>query len=1156
MKRYIKRLIVLALLAMAGISIVRERAYTQFIGGNGAGWGTAVSSSAVLNTLSEDADTKLIRAGQTVAYVERNDSGVSTITLSSAYPNNNLKAGQRILVDIDDNSFDGVFTITEVLDQQHFTYSQPSAELVVLKEATGSAGGHYTTLTAWEAGQGGDLVSAAKIKVAECYNDWDGGLTDNLTLSGSTTSSSYYLKISVPQTERNTGATNTGFKLNGTLGIQDSYAVIENMEVGGLATLTGASVTAAGNMLFSGGIEFASSATLNAGSSNMVISSAFTFPVGSVFNAQGARVTFNNCSVAFHLGTFNPATSTLAFSGASSWVPKPGVSYNVVEFGTGTTTISSATATIANKLVLDTGASGAVNGSNISLKGDLVCLSGTGGTTAITLNGTLPQSISNSAGTIPAVIVAGTLDLRRDETESGNAFNFTSLTVNSAGVINAIGNTNSPYGAGVKINTGAFTLNSGGYLNADGRGFSPVAGPGKGLWSGSYGSGAGHAGSGGGTSVNGGGLSYGSITKPVSLGSGGGSNSIASGYGGGAVELNVSGAAAVNGAISVNGLGGSHGGASGGSIWLNCGAFSGSGTISANGANAVNTSHGGGSGGRIRLEYTDKTFTGTVTATGGTGYEVGASGEISEKDTDEAEVTPSAPVLSHPADEAAAVPAAAYLKFSSTDANQDYLRYKIEIATKDDFTEGPYIGATAIDQTSSQAGWLNQTEEAGSAYASGKAAVHTLQTPLSDNTQYYWRAYAIDPAGSNAWSAASTSRSFTTGTGGSVNIWTNASGDGLWLTDANWLKGTKPAAGEHIVFSGSYNADCTFDVYADLSGSLASLTLESGYTRNITLKRVDTAGPGVLTVTGDITFNGGNIICVGNTSAVNAAAGGTAEVPYGEGIQINAANITVAEGVSINADAKGFICGAGPGKGAGSRYVSPAGGGYGGNGGDNGRNAGGLSYGSSVAPTALGSGGNSDSGGFGGGAFKLIVSGTATINGTLSAVGGTGASGFSGGAGGSVWISSGVLAGAGSISVNGGTNTNPGSGAGGGGGRIRLEYADNTFTGTITFTGGIGNQTGEAGTILEDNTSSNTAPSAPSLSYPANAVTLNVVNPGFVLSTVDSDYDYLKYKIEIATKDDFTEGPYIGANAIDQTSSQAGWFHQTEESRTAYDSIR
>jgi hypothetical protein len=780
-------------------------------------------------------------------------------------------------------------------------------------------------------------------------------------------------------------------------------------------------------------------------------------------------------------------------------VPKPGVSYNVVEFGTGTTTISSATATIANKLVLDTGASGAVNGSNISLKGDLVCLSGTGGTTAITLNGTLPQSISNSAGTIPAVIVAGTLDLRRDETESGNAFNFASLTINSGGVINAIGNTNvvnsqaggssgNPYGAGFKINAGAFTLNSGGYLNADGRGFSPVAGPGKGLWSGSYGSGAGHAGSGGGTSVNGGGLSYGSITKPVSLGSGGGSNSIASGYGGGAVELNVSGAAAVNGAISVNGLGGSHGGASGGSIWLNCGAFSGTGTISANGANAVNTSHGGGSGGRIRLEYTDKTFTGTVTATGGTGYEVGASGEISEKDTDEAEVTPSAPVLSHPADEAAAVPAAAYLKFSSTDANQDYLRYKIEIATKDDFTEGPYIGATAIDQTSSQAGWLNQTEEAGSAYASGKAAVHTLQTPLSDNTQYYWRAYAIDPAGSNAWSAASTSRSFTTGTGGSVNIWTNASGDGLWLTDANWLKGTKPAAGEHIVFSGSYNADCTFDVYADLSGSLASLTLESGYTRNITLKRVDTAGPGVLTVTGDITFNGGNIICVGNTSAINAAAGGIEGDPYGEGIVLNASNIIIADGVTISADQKGFST-YGPGVGI-DLNSSGGGAGHGGKGGygpwgvyDLGHE-GGFTYDSVLNPTALGSSGGSSlsyGNGIGGGAIKLSASGTITVNGTISANAvQTNASGNlvrAGGSGGSIWIVSNILTGTGIISADG-SLSNAGSGfnggGGGGGGRISI-YADiNNYTGSISVAGKIGRPTsgpGEDGTLVIVDTS-------------------------------------------------------------------------------------
>jgi hypothetical protein len=49
-------------------------------------------------------------------------------------------------------------------------------------------------------------------------------------------------------------------------------------------------------------------------------------------------------------------------------------------------------------------------------------------------------------------------------------------------------------------------------------------------------------------------------------------------------------------------------------------------------------------------------------------------------------------------------------------------------------------------------------------------ASHFYQTPtLSPSTQYWWRAYAIDPAGSNAFSSASSIQSFTTGTS-AVNV--------------------------------------------------------------------------------------------------------------------------------------------------------------------------------------------------------------------------------------------------------------------------------------------------------------------------------------------------------------------------------------------------
>lgn len=63
------------------------------------------------------------------------------------------------------------------------------------------------------------------------------------------------------------------------------------------------------------------------------------------------------------------------------------------------------------------------------------------------------------------------------------------------------------------------------------------------------------------------------------------------------------------------------------------------------------------------------------------------------------------------------------------------------------------VNCQTFDQTSSQTGWSGQDAETGTAYASGTQATYTVQSSLSTNTTYYWRSYAIDPGGSNTWSA-------------------------------------------------------------------------------------------------------------------------------------------------------------------------------------------------------------------------------------------------------------------------------------------------------------------------------------------------------------------------------------------------------------------
>ena len=139
-------------------------------------------------------------------------------------------------------------------------------------------------------------------------------------------------------------------------------------------------------------------------------------------------------------------------------------------------------------------------------------------------------------------------------------------------------------------------------------------------------------------------------------------------------------------------------------------------------------------------------------------------------------------------------------------------------------------------------------------------------------------------------------------------------------------------------------------------------------------------------------------------------------VPYNNGntnytddapFTLNANDIVIDEGGSISSDAQGYSAaetlatGHGPGGGETSNTDSPCfsgkGGGYGNTGGASIASAsGGSAYGSNTEPTDLGSAGGAGAcyavpfvtAGNGGGAIKLVVDDTLTINGTISADGG------------------------------------------------------------------------------------------------------------------------------------------------------------------------
>jgi hypothetical protein len=117
----------------------------------------------------------------------------------------------------------------------------------------------------------------------------------------------------------------------------------------------------------------------------------------------------------------------------------------------------------------------------------------------------------------------------------------------------------------------------------------------------------------------------------------------------------------------------------------------------------------------------------------------------------------------------------------------------------------------------------------------------------------------------------------------------------------------------------------------------------------------------------------------------------------------------------------------------------------------------------------LGSGGDGNPGGSGGGRVKLFVGHKLLLNGGVFADGATSTNG-SGGAGGAIWLKAMELAGAGAITANGGGgNYWPFAG---GGGRIALEYALKSHTGLVQAIGAtLSGQSAGVGTIYEHNTS-------------------------------------------------------------------------------------
>ncbi len=126
----------------------------------------------------------------------------------------------------------------------------------------------FNTLQAWETARQGDLVTQNTIEVGVVYNDGPfvynpGGpasSTPAVRISGSTTSTRCYMKLTVAPNQRHNGTAGTGVVLNGSgftqfgVRVDDDYTVVEWLELRGFHGLSGAAsgLSAGRNVLFHG----------------------------------------------------------------------------------------------------------------------------------------------------------------------------------------------------------------------------------------------------------------------------------------------------------------------------------------------------------------------------------------------------------------------------------------------------------------------------------------------------------------------------------------------------------------------------------------------------------------------------------------------------------------------------------------------------------------------------------------------------------------------------------------------------------------------------------------------------------------------------------------------------------------------------------------
>lgn len=123
---------------------------------------------------------------------------------------------------------------------------------------------------------------------------------------------------------------------------------------------------------------------------------------------------------------------------------------------------------------------------------------------------------------------------------------------------------------------------------------------------------------------------------------------------------------------------------------------------------------------------------------------------------------PNAPSLVSPSNNATDTSVTPTFQMSATDPDSDNLGYKVTIYSDSSCT----TAVQTNDQSVSSTGWSGTdstcTNGPTSCYTSGTQGTFLTQTPLSYGTQYWWKASAKDPDGTNTFTDSTGCNTFTT----------------------------------------------------------------------------------------------------------------------------------------------------------------------------------------------------------------------------------------------------------------------------------------------------------------------------------------------------------------------------------------------------------